>query len=77
MLHMINTTPILNESLEAEYFSKSSYTLALSTKVIRNCKSGPILRIPYYEGLNSNQWLAQRLLRDVVLSRTWAKRHEY
>ena len=77
MLHMINTTPILNESLEAEYFSKSSYMLELSVKVIRNCKSGPIMRMMRISTNGITYWWGEQVLRDVVLSRTWAKKYEY
>lgn len=77
MLHMINTTPILNETLEAEYFCKSSYTLPLSIKVIKNCESQPIMRMLRTSTNGLDYFLGQRLLRHVVLSRTWAKKYEY
>lgn len=75
---MINTTLISNKILDRkEYFCKSSYTLGLSTKVIRNCKSGPMLRVMRIATDGFDYWLAQQTLLDVVWSCIWTKKYEY
>lgn len=77
----IDVNPIIDEKIHINDFHiyNSTFTWILSIQVARNCKSGPMLRMPYCEGPNdSNHWLAQRLLRDVVLSSTsWTQRYEY
>ena len=76
----INVNPIIDEKIHICNFHvyNSTFTWILSLQVARHCKSGPIMRMPYCEGPNdSNFWLAQRLLRDVVLSSTCYKKYEY